>query len=466
MTRYRLMLATLVTLVLLLVVAGNSLAQRRLNAGQDIQKVIPMRERVQIMQGFWDWKKQNVLPAIMREQGVDMWIVRNDEQPEYRQTSYKEGPFYTSLLPANHEGMVLPSQYQEGLRIPQFLLFFDTGEQIEYVQPRDYAHIGELVRARDPRTIAISETNNGPMLAALGEYAARTVGSWTLGVRWLETMGPEQISVYRYVQGVANDLIAEGFSNKAITPDVTTVEDLNWWFRHRMLDLFIEKENHPSIGIQRKPANIEKYADEDPPEFFRRGRSQNGMNPTIRRGDIVSLDSDIMLLGMVTDSHQHAYVLEAGETDVPEELKEALRIVNRMQDRFAAEFQYGRTGIEIERVAEAIPREDRVIDSELGFHPPPMFLRRFTVNGLMFSRGTWVSGLGSGSGYKLHKVVSNEHTLHYNTLYAFEPHTRVAVPGWGERGVELGIGQIAVFTEDGLRYLDRAQPDDQWHVIR
>jgi hypothetical protein len=419
------------------------------------------------MQRFWDWKKGNVLPSIMREQGVDMWIVRNDEQPEYRQTSYKEGPFYTSLLPANHEGMVLPSQHEEGSRIPEFLLFFDTSEEIEYVQPRDYAHIGELVRARDPRTIAISGTNNGPMLKALGEYSSRTVNSWVLGVRWLETMGPEQISVYRYVQGVANDLIAEGFSNKAIIPDVTTVEDLNWWFRHRMLDLHIEKENHPTIGIQRKPTNIEKYADADSPAFFRNGgRSDNGMNPTIRRGDIVSLDSDIMLLGMVTDSHQHAYVLEEGETDVPEELKEALRIVNRMQDRFATEFQYGRTGIEIERAAAQIPLEEGVIDSNLGFHPPPMFLRRFTVNGLMFSRGTWVSGLGSGPGYKLHKVVSNEHTLNYNTLYAFEPHTRVAVTGWGERGVELGIGQIAVFTEDGLKYLDHAQPNDQWHIIR
>ena len=166
-------------------------------------------------------------------------------------------------------------------------------------------------------------------------------------------------------------LVAEGFSNKTIVPDVTTVEDLNWWFRHRMLDLHIEKENHPTIGIQRRPANIEKYADEDPPEFFRRGRTDNGMNVVIRRGDIVSLDSDIMLLGMVTDSHQHAYVLEEGETDVPEGLKEALRIVNRMQDLFAAEFVYGRTGIQIRQAADRIPHEpqhDRARPSAGGTH--------------------------------------------------------------------------------------------------
>ena len=454
--------------VLLLVVGGNSYAQQtRLNAGQNAQNMMPMRERVQVMQRFWDWKRDNVLPAIMREQGIDMWILRNDEQPEYRQTSYKEGPFYTSLLPANHEGMVLPSQYEGGLEIPQLLLFHDTGEEIEYVQPRDYRHIAEFVRARDPQVIAISQTNNELMLDALGEYAGRSVDSWTLGVRWLETMGPEQISVYRYVQGVANDIIAEGFSNAVIIPDVTTVEDLNWWFRQKMLDLDIEKENHPSIGIQRKPANVEKYADLDSPEFFRRGgRSQNGMNPTIRRGDIVSLDSDIMLLGMVTDSHQHGYVLEEGETDVPEPLKEALRKVNRMQDRFAAEFRYGRTGVEIEAAALRIPLEEDVISSRLGFHPPPMFLRRFTVNGLMFSRGTWVAGLASGPGYKLHRVVTHEHSLYYDTLYAFEPHTRVAVPGWGENGVELGIGQIAAFTEEGFQYLDRPQAGDGWHIIR
>ena len=231
-------------------------------------------------------------------------------------------------------------------------------------------------------------------------------------------------------------------------------------------DLGVEKENHPSIGIQRKPAKIAQYADTDAPELFRRGRSSNGADLTIRRGDIISLDSDIMLLGMVTDSHQHAYVLEIGEEDVPAGLKNALRVVNRMQDLYAAEMRVGRTGREIVEAAEQLEWEEGVIETELGFHPPPMFLRRFTVNGLMFSRGTWVSGAGSSSGYKQHLIVGNDHVVHANTLYAFEPHTRVAVPGWGDNGVELGVGQIALVTADGLSYLSRAQPGDAWHVIR
>jgi len=66
-----------------------------------------------------------------------------------------------------------------------------------------------------------------------------------------------------------------------VIPDVTTTDDLNWWFRQKMLDLDLEYENHPSIVVQRRPANIAKYG--DPPEFFRRGRTRNGLNVTIRR---------------------------------------------------------------------------------------------------------------------------------------------------------------------------------------
>ena len=94
---------------LLLVTVSGSFAQvPEAGSGRDAANFIPMRERVQIMQKFWDWKRENVLPMIMREQGVDMWIIRNDEEPLYRQTSYREHPVYTSLLPANTPPALTP----------------------------------------------------------------------------------------------------------------------------------------------------------------------------------------------------------------------------------------------------------------------------------------------------------------------------------------------------------------------
>ena len=234
---------------LLLVTISSSFAQvPKAGSGRDAPNFIPMWERVKIMQKFWDWKRENVLPMVMREQGVDMWIIRNDEEPLYRSTSYRKHPVFLSLLSANHEGMVNPSQHS-GSRsgIPGFLLFYDTGNEIEYVEPRDFAHITELVRERDPKKIAVSMKNlairrqnigktsqysivtTDEMQQALGiKYNPRTVDSWHLGILWLSIVSPEQISLYRYVQGVHNDILAEAFSNKVVIPDITTTDDINW----------------------------------------------------------------------------------------------------------------------------------------------------------------------------------------------------------------------------------------------
>jgi len=431
--------------------------------GEYVSNILPMRERVQLMEDWWKQKKQIVLPQVMREQSVDLWIIRNDEADKYYNN---EGPVYTSLLPANYEGMTTPSQYAPpgSQRIPRFMMFHDNGNSIDYFEPSSYEHIGELVADLGPSTIAIGEHNNAAMLQALGDkFSSRTADSWTLGVRWLETMVPEQITAYRDVQGIANDLIAVGFSNAVIVPGVTTTDDLNWWFRQRMLDFDIEYENHPSIRVQRRPAYVEKYAD-DTAEFVD-GRVGNGSNITIQPGDIVSIDSDIFMLGMVTDSHQHAYVLDEGEQAIPDDLQSALEIVNEIQDQFAQEFVIGRTGKEIVAASDAIEREPRIVESELAFHPPPMFLRRFLLGGYMFSHKTYVAGMTSGPGYYPTSIVTNNHKLYANTLYAFEPHTWVTVSGWGEHGVELGMGQIVVVDEDGLHYLNRSQ-QSEWHVVR
>jgi len=136
-----------------------------------------------------------------------------------------------------------------------------------------------------------------------------------------------------------------------------------------------------------------------------------------------------------------------------------------MQDKFAAEFVPGLTGKEIVAAANRIRRIDGVVESSLGFHPPPMFIRRYLQGGYMFSHKTYVAGMTSGPGYYPTSIVSNDHKLYVNTLYAFEPHTRVAVTGWPEQGVELGMGQIVVMREDGLEYLDRSQ-QSEWHVIK
>ena len=230
-----------------------------------------------------------------------------------------------------------------------------------------------------------------------------------------------------------------------------------------MLDLNIEHENHPAIRVQRRPADIEKY--ETTSEKFFNGRTGNGVDLVIRRGGIIGCDKDIMLLGLVTDTKAFSYVLKEDEQDVPGNLKEALRKVNRLHADFTKEFQYQRTGIEIVYATQMIPLEKGIITTTMVFHPTPMFIRKYLEGGYMFSHKTYVAGLTSTPDYYPTSIVSNSHSLHFNTLYFFDPKpTRVSVEDWGENGVDLTLGQIEAFTEEGLTYL--GNPIAEWHVIR
>ncbi len=91
-------------------------------------------------------------------------------------------------------------------------MFYNDGTRVEYIEPKNYNSIKELVTTYDPQTIAISEFDNEEMFQILGKkYAPRSVDFQTLGMRWLETMAPEQIGMYQRVQKVHNDLLAERF---------------------------------------------------------------------------------------------------------------------------------------------------------------------------------------------------------------------------------------------------------------
>ena len=57
----------------------------------DIHKVLPLRERARVYNEILEWRLDNILPAILREEGVDMWVVINFE--------YDEDPVYMTLVP-------------------------------------------------------------------------------------------------------------------------------------------------------------------------------------------------------------------------------------------------------------------------------------------------------------------------------------------------------------------------------
>lgn len=414
-------------------------------AVRDIDNILPQKDRARVMNEILEWRLENIVPAIMRREGIDMWLVICRE--------YNEDPVYLTLVPE-------PTM---AARRTSILIFHDRGDEEGVVrltgsfyrmgkwyesiftdQSRDQMEVlAEYIKKSDPKKIGINESETwafgdglsasfkARLVEALGpELSARLVSAGNLCVGWLETRSPRELSLYRHICGIAHDVIAEFFSNRVIVPDATTTEDVVWWIRQRITNLGLGVWFHPSISIQRSKKDAELYKD----------------NPlVIRRGDLLHCDVGIVYLGLCTDTQQNAYVCRIDESDAPEGLKEALRRGNRLQDIVMAEHRAGRTGNEVLRSSLEKAKAEGLT--------PAVYCHPLGVHGHAagFVVGLWNRQDGV--------PVRGEYPLYHNTCYAIEMNNRYNVPEWGGQDVQMGLEEGGVFTEKGCHFIDGRQTE-------
>jgi len=416
----------------------------------DIERVLPVRERARVYNEILEWRLDNILPAIMREEGIDMWVVINFE--------YDEDPIYMTLVPepimsarrlsilvfhdsedgfkkltANWHGAGSAGQMYENI-------FTDRSKGANY----QFTTLANYIREHDPQKIAINyaphyeyidEFSHANGLSAFhqdlleqaldSKYRDRLVTGQEISMRWYETRSPRELSLYRHMAGIAHDLIGEFFSNEVIIPDVTTSADVQWWIRQRITDLGLDTWFQPSIDIIRSPEDTERY-----------GRGDD----VIRRGDLLHCDVGIAYLGLNTDMQHNAYVLRAGETEAPEGLQALLRKGNRLQEIHLQEMRAGRTGNEI--LSSILERgRGEGLRPTVYTHPiGPYGHGSGTMIG-MPEKQEFVPGTG-------------EHALHVNTVYSMEFSVAADVPEWGGSEVSMGLEDQAVFTAQAARFAD------------
>ena len=407
---------------------------------QDVQNILPHRERAQIMNQWLKWRLENILPDLMRRENIDMWVVICREA--------NEGPVYFSLTPK-------PSFYASRTTI---LVFHDRGKDqgVERFSSRSrggdvwyrplykdrnldaFQQLAEFVRDRNPRRIGINRSDDwsfgdglsaallAKLEAALGsEYASRLVTAEKLCVGWLETRSPQELSVYRHICGIAHDIIAEFFSNQVIAPDVTTTEDVVWWFRDKVSELKLSTWFQPSVSIIRSDKDTARYGKDD---------------HVIRRGDLLHCDVGIIYLGLYTDTQQHAYVCRIGEADAPEGLKAGLRQCNRLQDIFMQEFKAGRSGNDILRISLQKAKAEGL--------KPMIYTHPLGVYG--HAAGPTIGRYDKQEGI----AVRGDYPLYANTCYAIELNNRCTIPEWGGQEIAIMLEEDGVFTADGCDFID------------
>jgi hypothetical protein len=441
----------------------------------DSMAIMPVWEQAKVMNRLLAEKQAIVLPQVMRESSIDMWIVGRGE-----------GHLYLSLIESEEDGLVRDE--------PDFLVFFDRGEAMEGAAARgeasgverlsaEFEELAEIITARDPAAIAVTEarrTRRGPspgtfsesakveLEAAIGAArASRMMPAGILTNRWLGTRTPAEVSVFKHVTRIAHEVIAEAYSNKVIVPDVTTVDELNWWILQRYEDLGIGTVDHPTVTIQRSFADREKYDDDD--EYFRAFDERfvddlspmNGYNMTIRRGDLIFNDTGIKYLGLYTDTQQSAYVLREGETDAPDGLKEAMRHINRFQDLIGEEMRAGRDGNEIGAAAAERARAEGIKNPKLYSHSLMYWFMRYELLGRFFSKEVHNAGSGMSSDGRP-GWPGNE--VRENTYFALELDVEYELPEWDGQNIVVFSETTMMFSERGMEYPGGRQTE--WYLIR
>ena len=423
----------------LVVIAGFALLTPFVRAA-DGPAVLSLKEQAAVYDGWLSQRLDKLLPELMRREKIDMWLVICEE--------YNEDPVHLSLVPFA----------SLSARRLSMLVFFDRGgdKGVERLavsrygvgrlyptiwkagQEDQWQALARAVKERNHRRIGVNEaevfafgdglaaSKKRALVQALGpEYAQRLVGAERLAVGWLERRLPEELEVYHHICAIAHAVIAEAFSSNVITPGVTTTDDLEWWIWEKIRSLGQTTWFNPGLSLQRPKTS--PYKD----------------SSVIHRGDLLHCDVGINYLRLNTDTQQHAYVLQVGETDAPQGLKDALAQGNRLQDILLAEMREGRTGNQVLAAALKRAREEGL--------KPSIYTHPLGVHGHAAGPtiGLWDKQEGvPGAG---------DYPLYHDTVFSIELNVRAAVPEWGNQEVQVALEQDAAFTKAGTYFLDKRQ---------
>lgn len=415
----------------------------------------------------------NLMPALMKEVGIEMYIVVGDE--------YNEGPIVRSLLPssffhARRKSIFIFSNVNDQFRkmivskpdfsIEQFYepvllkpknfdyeMFYRTFatnydlETIRKMPAESEADcIRRLVNEINPKNIAIdisgltafsdglSKTNYDYLLTCIDiSHHHKIVSAEQLGIRWLETRTIKEIDIYRKIVQLTREIVKRCYSREVITPGVTTIGQARFFLQEEAMRCYGKPWFDATVWIRRRGhAHIE---DDD---------------AVIQEEDLLHCDFGFELYGLCSDIQEMAYVKGKDDNEVISQLEVIHTKAMTVQNCLAESFVLSRTGNEI--------LQDALIKSkDKGIKRPMIYTHPIGIYGHgpgptigSFTNQDFVEGMG-------------EYTLHEQTLYAMELNVQEKVQAWDDLIIMYGQEIDVAFSKGKIEFLGGRQKS--LHII-
>jgi len=414
-------------------------------------------------------KFDQVLPRVMRDNGIDMWIhVMRSWTPDplsfelggntgvFIFTDRGAGRIERALFAGGVDDVEAYDVIaQSRVELPTFVDGIITeqpgGDETDYLENR-FNGVGEFVAERDPRRIGvnysealglsaaserapltdgISHTDYSLLMAALGEtYAGRVVSAEHLILGYLAGRVAEEIELYRQFGLITADNLDREFGK--VVPGVTELGELE------------------GNVFRRDPDGVEFHAQDRQPYV-------------LQPGDVFTILHGAGNRIFSSDLGGNAYLLREGETDAPPEIQEVWRAALETRQILLDNIVAGRTA------GETLDLLIRKIE-EAGYHYNPvdqydptadpyktqvhLDVHAVSRSGLVAPR---ISPLGSDW--------EREMTIPVLHTFTFEYMIHMPVPAWGEgKHIYIAFHDGAVVTEDGVEF--PYPPDPGIRLIR
>ena len=410
------------------------------------QNILDLKNRATIIKEIQKDRIENLLPTLMKETGIDMWLIITRE--------YNEDPIIKTFLPPtwlNSRRRTILAFYHNPIsdKVEAAAISrYNFGENIPSIwnkekTPNQFEALYNYISEKAPNKIGLNFSENFALIDGISKtdfdlfynnapkkMQKKIVSAEKLGIRWIETRTNKEKTIYNQLVSITHNIIKEAFSTNVIIPGKTTTDDVVWWMREKVLSLKLKTWFHPTIDVQRNEES-DLYAFD--------GKSKYDI---IQPGDLVHCDFGISYLTLNTDCQQIAYVLKPKEKNAPKFLTDALKDANRVQDIFTDQFALNKTGNEILKSSLSLAKKEG-LNPQIYTHPLGTFGH---------SAGTTLGMWDSQDGVPFKGDVK----MNFDTVYAIELNNKTYLKEWGKE-IRIMLEEAGIFEKNGFRYVNGRQ---------
>ena len=393
-------------------------------------KIRSLKEQYAIKDQCLKERLEIILPQVMEDADVDMWIVASKE--------YHEDPTFKAMVPAEYLTarritMFAFSKEEDGihrysLSMPDKSVAKFYESKWQFGKEDQMVALKRLIEEKDPKRIALNMSKEFAVCdgfsiglyqmfkESLGEdIMNKMVNDDLLAMKFMEIRTPTELKLMPEVMSVAHDIMERMYTTDVIKPGITTTNDLEWFMKEEVNKLGLTYWFEPTMDLQRKNGDESRYD-----------------SCVIQKGDLLHCDFGIYYMNMCTDTQRLGYVAKDDEDTMPQYLLDGMKVGNRFQDIVRENMIVGRTGNEVFEAAMKQAKEEG-IQAMLYSHPCNMYGHGPGPTIGLFSNQNAIP-------------VKGDVKLSNNTVYALELNVKVD-------DYYYFLEETVALTDDGVNFL-------------